>query len=816
MITKADAAVPMIRGDKYRLSHQASVIGILGSDAPRVSSRGSQFCNFDRWTARFFTLEMCKWANANPECIPTRKDIQTWVNTANQQKVETPEIVIANTPDEIPLRTALALTGGAYHEAWHTLYSRKTDLTVDEMFPIVLPRWATVKDWSRYHLALQAWSNIIEDIRIERRGREQFEATYIKMCDLQDFILDMESQGQQDVRAHGGKKPSKSHSMTVIAGVFRDVGLGYNTEKQRLALERYRQESIKAVELVLHGPLAPILHEAIDLTAQDDLGCLRLAIDVIAKLAEISSEDQDSDEQSQDGEPGDGQIGCPICGAPANHLIVRPKPDGKGGKVKGRGIATCTSCGWQKEVPVTVKKSDPQKQSEKNPQDGVRFEGFDESDVTEDGESSGKDGNDSGQTEKKPSEDHSDGGKDSSEEQSKGQNNGNETSDGKGESKDDSQLGKDEQGDHGAGGHSFKERSDGTDDWSDVADEAIKQPGDDSNLGLKNAESVLGEAIGSAADKEIKDVKRGEAAWNPYDCGLDEAKLVGPSNQGKDYDLQQSDKILQSVRREIAFLRSRLRTIIRALEMTSVDRGVPKGRWLSPSYLVDTHLAIRDREQPRRAYNNPGIQLDMSFATVVIVDESGSMSSSKKDVTRIFCAVTEPFDGLGCPTMAMGFRNNFDYNPSPNRTDESKTYHRYDGVRYDIFKTWGERFNAVRWRFANTIADGGTPMADGIQYAIDAISRRDEANRVIFVVTDGNPDGGHKPIIKRQVRLAKEAGIYIVGVGLGQWSKQVIALFEDSIWADDVIKLPTLITRKLNDIIDVRGSKRGRRVKSTQ
>jgi hypothetical protein len=192
---------PTIRGASYRETHKLAVVGILGHAAPPVISRGSLFYNKDRWTVRVFTREMCLWAQKNPGCVPTRRDIDAWVSGANNERVPRREIVIASTPDKLPLRTALALTGGAYHEALHTYYSCLRSLSVDEMAAIVLPRWAKVPDWSKFYLLLQEWSNVIEDIRIERLGRSDFPGVETKLHDLQDFILDQESKGLVNTRA---------------------------------------------------------------------------------------------------------------------------------------------------------------------------------------------------------------------------------------------------------------------------------------------------------------------------------------------------------------------------------------------------------------------------------------------------------------------------------------------------------------------------------------------------------------------------------------------------------------------------------------
>jgi hypothetical protein len=136
-------------------------------------------------------------------------------------------------------------------------------------------------------------------------------------------------------------------------------------------------------------------------------------------------------------------------------------------------------------------------------------------------------------------------------------------------------------------------------------------------------------------------------------------------------------------------------------------------------------------------------------------------------------------------------------------------------VIYDIFKGWDERFSSVRWRFSNTRATGGTPMSDGIQYGLMALSQRDEAHRFLFIVTDGCPDPGHDKVINRQIRIAKQAGVHVIGVGLGAGAAYVRTLFPDHVWSMDIHEIPKLLVAKLNELVDICGSHRGCRVKST-
>ena len=919
---------PIVRGDIYRRTHKASVIGILGKDAPNVVSRGSHFYNMDRWTARAFVAEMCEWASKNTDCVPTHADLKDWVNKANRVSVPRREIVIANTPDKLPLRTALGITGGAYHEALHTKYSCRRQITVDEVAPIVLPRWAKVKNWGRLTATLLKWSNLIEDTRIERNGRNEFEGIHNKLSDLQDFIIGMEKQGINDLRSHGGKPGP----LSVVLRTFRDVSLGYNTEIQRAALEEYKKDNPEAYALVTNGPLTKYVRVTVALDDKDDLGCVRVAMDCIAELAKLSKEDE-SDIQAQQGQAGDGKTKCPQCGAPGHKLVVRPKSDGKGGKVKGVGIVTCTVCGWQQEVKIEAKKG-PSGQGASDPSDTPRFEGFDpedfddadnpggsqggkpsgksgkggkggkgsggkdkqagaeegkdgsgsggeedengdptgkgsgkggKKDAKDKGKGAGKDGDDAdgtdGDEEGEGAGNDPDGDKDGTggDEEGEGDGEGSkkggkkdpEGKDGDGEGDEEGKDGdgegdgKGDGGDEpgpfddeerhddsfsagqtdetrpvgprtpkrpGAGGHLQGPDQVSGNDWSHVAEETFKDAQRNKGSGLREANEALEESVNEVMDKENK-TRTDEAAWNPWDPSLDDAMYVKPSGRGRDWDMEQADKLLSSVKEQTAYLRARLRTVIHSFEQTAVVHGVPKGRGLSGKFIVDTVACVRAREIPQKAYFRKGVKLDMTMAAAVVMDESGSMDDRLDIATQIFCSIVEPLDGLNFPTLAIGFRNG-QYAPvQPSRSgdvpEEAREYHRTAGVTYDVFKNWHEKFRPIRWRFANTRADGGTPMSDGIQFALAGLGERTEAHRFLFVVTDGCPDWRHLPVIKRQCRLAKEAGIHIIGVGVGDGAQGVIQVFPDHVFSPSVSEIPKLLVAKLNELADIRSSRRG-------
>lgn len=312
---KKSGTLANLNGSRWRATHQQTVDGILGPGVRPVISRGSMFYNKDNWTARTFVANLCEWARLNRNAKPTRRDVQDWVYRANNDKrVQKPGIVIASTPDDLPRWLAMALVGGGYHEAWHTYYSRLSPIRLEEVWPKVQDMWDLMDydpangkpGWAGVINVVLHWSNIIEDIRIERCGCREFPGAPEKMVELQDLILKQERAGEQ-VNEHrsGGKKAKQSNEdLTVTVGVFRDLGLGYTSPLQKLVLREYFERSPTGWRMVKDGVLRPYLDRAIALGPKDDMDSLWMAMEIVAHLAKVAQ--MDPPEESEDGE-GEGE-----------------------------------------------------------------------------------------------------------------------------------------------------------------------------------------------------------------------------------------------------------------------------------------------------------------------------------------------------------------------------------------------------------------------------------------------------------------------------------------------------------------------------
>lgn len=308
---------PMLSGQLWRATHQATVDAILGAGVRSVRSQGDAFYNVDDWVARGFGAALCQWAELNPGRTPTRNDIADWVVNANQTHVLRKEIVIAATPDELPVGLAHALVGGGYHEAWHTKYSRTMPLHIDEVYGPVMALWGLIPydptkgltGWKGLTGALLTWSNIVEDIIIERNGCREFPGALEKMEALQDLILMQEQEGRQKAAEHRGRIGDAQSALSVISGAFRDVGLGYKTEDQYLAIEGYKAQDRAAYDFVDVGPLRPFLDQAINAEPGNGLTSLWLAMSIVAAIANTAVAPPPPPQKGQKGgqpQPGGG------------------------------------------------------------------------------------------------------------------------------------------------------------------------------------------------------------------------------------------------------------------------------------------------------------------------------------------------------------------------------------------------------------------------------------------------------------------------------------------------------------------------------
>lgn len=359
-------------------------------------------------------------------------------------------------------------------------------------------------------------------------------------------------------------------------------------------------------------------------------------------------------------------------------------------------------------------------------------------------------------------------------------------------------------GDNSGGKGVHQGGGDASDDFTDVA----QQLSDAINQGLFGT-TDRDDALNESLEQEVQEsdpLQRGEARYNPMQ------RMYPKELSHTERDTLSANKVLKEIAKESGQVKVGLQRLIRAMEQTNVSHGTRDGRLSSRMY-AKTWGELKGGKAPSRPYYKRSEKMDISIACSVVVDQSSSMSGLKRQTVKGMLALADALNSVGAATQVTGYRYGGYDNPN-HFHGVMTTPVNGSGACIDIFQQFGEKFTAVKGRFAHLRATGGTPTADGMQYALEGLSERNEAFRIMFVLTDGCADGGHQSIINRQIRLAKEAGIHVVGVGLGRGTQGVVSSYPDHIVAEDMSQLPEALIAKLKVILKPSANKRGRRVAS--
>ena len=430
-----------------------------------------------------------------------------------------------------------------------------------------------------------------------------------------------------------------------------------------------------------------------------------------------------------------------------------------------------------------------------------------EGETSEKGESS--DEGESGEGEGEPGEGKGEPG----EGEGEGEGDG-EPGEGEGKGKGES-SGKGEKGEPGEGrnedstdGESANGAGGGAGDSKVTAKDVLDQHAQGAN-GSMDSNTAL--EAGLKAELAKEPVTNETAPWRPYSTSADEIVRV----KAQSSNAARFTKLAESVRASTVYLRTRLSVIFRALEEAGVEHGVRKGPALSGRMLVNSHCEMKGGSMPTRAYLDRTPAVDMSFAAAVVIDESSSMDDKLRETAQVAYTLMDALDSIGAKSMAVGFRTG--RHPNHHITaSEVEGCHRTHGMVYDLFKDWSETFKSAAPRLGEIRAQGGTPLSDGMEFALRELSARAEGHRVIFVLTDGQPDCGHRKVLRSQLQRAAEAGILVVGVGLGHGSEYVQHSFPESVYAPDITALPKLLVAKLETLVKTSHglAKRGKAVRA--
>lgn len=210
-------------------------------------------------------------------------------------------------------------------------------------------------------------------------------------------------------------------------------------------------------------------------------------------------------------------------------------------------------------------------------------------------------------------------------------------------------------------------------------------------------------------------------------------------------------------------------------EMMSLLRDQIEGgtvRRLALGKRISTRDLARDDDSFFSRRRDPQDKADLSVC--VLIDESGSMDGTNIQEARKTAIILEDFlRNMNIPCIIMGHTNN------------------YAGISVPVYVDFDKVDGKDKYRLVSMSASGGTPTATVLNACYKHMAKRDEANKLIIVITDGEPGDNCNHAIEDMLKRAHRDNIDIFAVGIAGCGDQLRSIFGTrTIAIDDLSLLP--------------------------
>lgn len=342
---------------------------------------------------------------------------------------------------------------------------------------------------------------------------------------------------------------------------------------------------------------------------------------------------------------------------------------------------------------------------------------------------------------------------------------------------------------------------DGEDDRSGDTDSTSgntgEQTDDDQNDNTNDDESDRGDST-DQGDAEQQEKNRqqllesmGDEVVESTDLGDKIAKILGDLNYEAQLHGSNSGTfpIIQETRRGVGLdpseasretnaLRTRLNGLIQA---SKLKRSPPR----RVGNRIDTRSLHKLRTLDTRVFRGSEQKVAVNTAVAVLIDQSSSMSSIRRDATKAAMAVALALEAIpGVKLTVAGFSSVLN-----ERRD------RYiPAVR--PMKLFSQRIDKQSFV---PVAEGGTPTAEALWWAASELLQQNVDRRIVITVTDGAPDDQRR--VKELVGKMKHASIENNAIGIGvQISPD---LFPSNCTISDISELPERVFAMLQNMLVV-------------
>ncbi len=729
--------------------------------------------------------------------VVTQRGSQAYVKTDARTK-QPISVNIPNIPDNAQPDFIAAISGFIDHEVAHVLHT----------------------DWHYYggkggmserdlrnpkRMAFMNTHNIIEDVMIEREQIKTFPGSARNLSVTRRWFLEKIT----DVALKGVKDP-KEQFRYIMVPMMRALG-GHEEMQEWMDKRGFWSHPFVAELLKLMKPETLELLKNATTTKQTLVVAEEVHDILMGKIlppprpappAPPSKSKEKSTEKSKSKDKPEKQAGEGHGDGERDHSESKPGENGKGeqsdeddsGEGSGGQPGDESSSGKSKNKP---KKEKPEEDGgDENEEEGSGA-GDGEEDTGDDADA------DDGSKEESSEEDGEDDGEPS--DSSGDENDGEEEDDAPGADEGE----KDEGDEAGSGSSNAGDDDESSDDDDDDDDDGRRnevasvitagaEGGGNGEVGDDNDEEHQGGGggVGNAASKSMFDYEDGDfekvdmssqiaikisdaavAAMNPreYLVFTREMDEIQPVKVPDSIDRKWVPEMEEETRLMTSKMQKDIERMMASQSHVIRTPGHRTGKLHAPSL-------FRVPGGDPRVFTQKQEHVSKDTAVSVVIDNSGSMSGPKMNLAMTAgYALCSTLDRVKIAHEIIGFTTGGYYGMPQSLRDAMAEDAKKARINWDrtipivmpIYKTFDERLNATvkaRFAFMKNAQPGLNGNIDGesLEYAAERLMKRSEKRKVMLVLSDGQPAGGHKsgPHLSAVVQQLGKSGIECVGIGI--------------------------------------------------
>lgn len=262
-------------------------------------------------------------------------------------------------------------------------------------------------------------------------------------------------------------------------------------------------------------------------------------------------------------------------------------------------------------------------------------------------------------------------------------------------------------------------------------------------------------------------------------------------------DLDTYRRVSQSVRREMAFIKTKLQRIVMDKQYKRWGGMYERGRRINRKYLH--RIPVGDF----RIFQNKEESDIKDVAFTLLVDESGSMSGGKtREARRATIMFGEILDALGVPFEILGFstQNLTGEQARVSKAYTDNYYNRSDRLMHHVFKRFDEQYNQVKTRLALINAYSNNYDQESVEFAWNRLRLRDEKRKVLIVFSDGMPNGDKEGCLMLKDLIAEisaDPNHQVIGIGIQ--TKCVKQFYPKSVEVERIEELGMNVVQLIED-----------------